>query len=51
MGPDLTWIDKLKVPEIKDHLDKRGLKYNKKLRKSEIADILRAAVESEVRFC
>lgn len=51
MGVDLAWIDKLKVPEIRQHLEKRGVRYNKKARKSDIADILRAAVEREVRCC
>jgi hypothetical protein len=48
MGVDLAWIDKLKVAEIRSELEKRGVAYTKKARKSDIADLLRNAIEKEV---
>eukprot|EP00884_Botryococcus_braunii_P005742 jgi/Botrbrau1/15169/Bobra.0149s0034.1 len=47
MGVDSAWIDKLKVAEIRSELEKRGVPYSKKVRKSEIADILRKAIQDE----
>ena len=48
MGVDLTWIDKLRVADLKEELDKRNVQYKKSLKKAELAEILTATVAKEV---
>jgi hypothetical protein len=48
VSPDVSWIDKLRVADLKEELDKRGVNYKKSLKKAELTEILVAAVQKEV---